>query len=180
MDTYCLFCRSGRESAVISRLESLGLTAIAPYARRACRKRTDRSTELQRLLPGYIFVDADNEPDWAPFLRMHEVYRVLSYPDGSHALRGADAVFASQLRRFQGVIEISKAIQVGTKVRFIDGPLRALAGCITQINKKRSVAAITFGDDGSLLGTVWCSMDIVASYAETEVPEEYRDALTQS
>ena len=176
----CLFCRSGRESVLIARLAKAGYPATSPLARRVFIGPKDRHDDLRCLLPGYVFFESPDEPDWDSIRRIPEVYRVLAYADGSRSLRGHDLEFVAWLKQFEGVIEISKAVRIGTRVHFIDGPLREMNGRVKAVNRKRSVAAITFGDDGSLLGTVWCSMDIVASYAETEVPEEYRDALTQS
>jgi transcription antitermination factor NusG len=51
------------------------------------------------------------------------------------ALRGEDLEFARRIQRRNGVIESSKAIREGTKIRIISGHLADYEGKIIKINK---------------------------------------------
>ena len=163
MNTYCLFCTSGQEQEICQRLEHLGYIALSPQVVR--HKPAGKAThkKLVRLIPGYIFFDADSslEPDWREIRRFPHLLRILRYGDGQLALRGADLAFVAWLKRFSGVIQISSVIQVGTKIRIIDGPLKDMGGRIIKVNKNRKVVQVSFGETEGLINTIWCSIDYV-------------------
>ena len=79
MGSYCLFCKSGQEGAVIGLLKRSGRTAFSPFTVRnkpdggACRR------TRARLLPGYVFFDAEEAPDWSEVQRFSGVLKVLRY-----------------------------------------------------------------------------------------------------
>ncbi len=59
--------------------------------------------------------------------------------DNTKKLRGHDLEFIQWLKRQNGMIGISKAIQIGTKIKIIDGPLKKYEGNIIKINKRQNV-----------------------------------------
>lgn len=166
--TYCLFCRSGQEGKVMERLEKNGIASFAPQVDRWKSEKSGTVKRLCRLLPGYVFLETESEPDWQEILSIPFVLRILRYADGQAALRGEDMAFIHWLKSFNGVIEVSLVLQEGTKIRFIAGPLKDMAGRIVKVNKKRRVVAVQFGDGNSLLQTIWCSIDYVQGSADTE------------
>ena len=116
MESYCLFCKSGQESLVIDLLKHSGFAAFAPYAiRNKCDGYGVRRTKA-RLLPGYVFFDAEDEPDWDAIRRWSAVLKVLRYEDGACALRGDDLAFVKWLKQYEGMVDVSQVVKVGTKI----------------------------------------------------------------
>lgn len=169
--TYCLFCQSGSEGKVISHLERQGLTAMAPLARNWAREREGVTTRLQRLLPGYVFFEAANEPQWHEIAAIPAVLRILRYGDGQYALRGRDSDFAEWVRQLNGLVEISLVIKEGSKLRFVSGPLQNIPGKIIRINTKRKVVAVRFSGENDFFQTVWCSYDYLKQHVDSEEAE---------
>ena len=167
-NTYCLFCRSGLEGKIIDRLKDLELQAYSPQADRVKSNKEGSFKRLARLLPGYVFLDAASEPDWNEIRKINGVLRILQYADGQYALRQSDMKFIEWLKRFNQVIEVSLALQVGTRLQFVSGPLKEMSGQIIKVNKKRRVVAVQFGDDSGLFQVVWCSFDYVQNSVDSD------------
>ena len=160
-NTYCLFCVSGLENKVVSWLKAAGYIPISPQVVRWKASAGIVCKSLCRLLPGYVFFDAEEVSDWSGIQAHKDVLRVLQYEDGERALRGSDAEFVLWLKKYDGIIEISHAIQVGTKLAFVDGPLRDMSGRVTKVNKNRKQVQVALGDETCMLRTIWCSMDFI-------------------
>lgn len=151
----------------MDRLTLGGIQCYSPQVHRVKADKSEKKKKLGRLLPGYVFIESIEEPDWLEIRRIPGVLRILSYPDGSHALRGADTAFIAWLKRFATVIEVSLVIQIGTKIHFIEGPLKDMQGHIVKVNKKRRAVAIQFGSGDGLFQTIWCSFDYVQEKADS-------------
>lgn len=160
-NTYCLFCVSGREHKVVSWLKAAGYIPIAPQVVRWKTAANVVCKSLCQLLPGYVFFDAEEVTDWSSIQAHKDVLRVLQYEDGERALRDSDAEFVLCLKKYDGVIEISNAIQVGTKLVFVDGPLKDISGKVIKVNKNRKQVQVSIGGEASMLRTIWCSMDFI-------------------
>ena len=163
MSAYCLFCHSGKENEVMKSLERKGFSTLAPYV---VQWTSGAKQTRKRLLPGYVFFETDEAPSWRVILSESAVLRALRYEDGEYALRGRDLEFIDWLRRYKDGIDISTAIQVGTKLKFIDGPLAEFNAVVAVVNKKRRQVKLQIGDEGSLLREIWCSFDIVRASVE--------------
>ncbi|HOG01112.1 MAG TPA: transcription termination/antitermination NusG family protein [Clostridia bacterium] len=166
-DVYCLFCIAGGESSVVRNLDRLGYQAISPVVLKW--KPVDGQLKKRpcRLLPGYIFFEAgqDNVPDWSDIRAIRKVLRILQYDDGTRALREADYEFVQWLKRYSGVIDVSQAVQEGTKIRFVNGPLKDLGGTIVKVNKSRKQVAVNLGSE-SAIKIVWCGIEYVEAEKE--------------
>lgn len=165
--TYCLFCSAGQEAKVMDKLKRDGCAPLAPQVVRWKPGRGGVKKSACRLLPGYVFFDTDKEPDWLDIRAMPAVLRPLQYDDGERALRGEDLAFVAWLKRYGGVIEATRVVQVGSKIEFVDGPLKELAGKVVKVNKSRRQVQVALGGD-SLMRTIWCSIEYIKANAETE------------
>jgi transcription antitermination factor NusG len=153
---------AGNEDLVINGLKRLGYQALSPMVMKWKPENGSLIKRPARLLPGYVFFDTigEHEPDWDRIISIPYVLRVLQYSDGGRALRASDVEFVNWLKRHEGMIDISRVVQVGTKIQFIDGPLKELSGLVVKVNKSRRQVAVYIGSD-SLAKVVWCSIEYV-------------------
>ena len=120
-----------------------------------------------RLMPGYVFFDADTEPTWNRILKDSAVLKLLSYGDGEYALRGTDLEFIDWIKKNNGIIEMSSAVKVGSMIEFVAGPLKDMNGKIIKINRSRRQVQVSFGSENGIISKVWCSMEFVCSNADS-------------
>ncbi len=168
MKTYCLFCISGQEKKVMEKLNALGCAPLAPLVMRWKPEAGGLNKTARRLLPGYVFFDTEQEPNWQDIRSCDAVLRVLQYDDGEREMRGADAEFVAWLKKYDGTIEVTHVIQVGTKLEFVDGPLKELEGKVLKVNKSRKQVQIALGDEKSIMRTIWCSIEYIEENADTD------------
>lgn len=167
--TYCIFCISGHESKVVSRLCFEGHIPLTPQVVRWKQTESGLVKKACQLLPGYVFFDADTTPNWSSIRMCKDVLRILQYDDGERALRGSDLEFVAWLKHYQGIIEISQAIQVGTRLQFVDGPLKDMAAKVVKVNKNRRQVQITLGDESNMLHSIWCSIEFIETNTDGAV-----------
>lgn len=169
MESYCLFCKSGQEGLVIDLLKHGGYAAFSPFA---VRNRPDagglRRTKA-RLLPGYVFFEAENEPEWDTIRRYSGVLKILRYEDGSRALHGDDLAFVKWLKRYEGVIDVSQVVRVGTKIAFAGGPLVGMEAKVLKVNKSRKAVQIALGDGDAIFRNIWCSIEYIGENADIDM-----------
>jgi len=158
---YCLFCISRYTDDVVRRLDGLGYESVSPLLVCDVFKAGSYVREKRALLPGYVFFYTDlQQPNWREISKIANVIRPLEYCDGCRTLRGEDLRFAFWIRSHGGLIEISKALRVGTKISIISGPLKEYEGFIMEVNKKRRVAAVQIGLDGQIK-KVWMAFECI-------------------
>ena len=169
MESYCLFCKSGQEGFVIGLLTRIGYEAFSPLAVRNKPEAGGLKRTKARLLPGYVFFDAEEEPDWETIRRCSGVLKVLRYEDGSSALRGDDLSFVKWLRQYEGLVDVSQVIKVGTKIAFVGGPLVGMEAKVLKVNKSRKTVQIALGDGEALFRNIWCSIEYVESFTDIDM-----------
>jgi len=166
VSVYCLFCKTGREADVAAALARAGFRAFgSEVVVNNPRPGRVMLHERRVLLPGYVFLESAAEPDWKAMRasadpRAADIIRVLSYGDGSMALRGRDLEFASFLRLHGGLIGLSRAAREGTRVRVIDGPLKRYEGSIVRVNSRRQSAEVRI-DEAGIVRTIWLGYELV-------------------
>ena len=168
MESYCLFCKSGQESLVIDLLNRRGHAAFSSFAVRP--KPTDGGLKRTkaRLLPGYVFFDAEDEPDWDEIRRFSGVLKVLHYEDGTRSLRDEDLAFVKWLKRYEGMVDVSQVIKVGTKIAFVGGPLVGMEARVLKVNKSRRQVQIALGDQDSFFQNIWCTIEYIESNIDVD------------
>lgn len=145
-----------------------GYNPLAPFVIRWEPSAQGIKRSACRLLPGYVFFETADIPDWSQLNSDEEVLRILQYEDGQYALRGSDLAFVAWLKKYDGTIEISHVLQVGSKVEFLDEPLIRYGRHVTKVNKNRKQVQFVLGDEGTLLHSIWCSIEYVEANADAE------------
>jgi len=157
---FCVFCETGKETRVETFLEGLGYRVVSSVSERSVIKAGKRIKELRPLLSGYVFFAHTGEPDWNAIDQFEYIFYPLRYSDGTSRMRGNDLKFVQWLIRHNGVIEISRAIKTGTKIKIIDGPLKEYEGNIIKINGRQKSAAVQIDSDG-MIHTIWLSYELI-------------------
>lgn len=168
MPWYCLFCKAGQEQNVIRMLEEREAQPLAPLAVHVRPGEKGMERVRRRLLPGYVFFEQEDEPDWQGILRYSAVLKILHYRDETPELRGEDLEFVRWLRANEGLIDVSEVVKVGSKIAFVSGPLVGMEGQVLKVNKGRRQVQINLGDEGNLFSTIWCSIEYVQEKREKE------------
>ncbi len=152
----------------MDKLKTLGYAPLAPLVMRWKPSAGGMGKTARRLLPGYVFFDAAAEPDWQSIRSHDSVLSILQYDDGERAMRGTDAEFVAWLKKYDGTIEVTHVIKVGTKLEFVDGPLKEMEGRILKVNKNRKQVQLGLGDEKSLMRTIWCSIEYIEQNVDTD------------
>ena len=161
MPWYCLFCKAGQEQNVIRMLEERGADPLAPLAVHVQPGQKGLERVRRRLLPGYVFFEQEDEPDWQGIVRYSAVLKILHYRDETPELRGNDLAFVHWLQANEGLIDISRVVKVGTKIAFVSGPLMGMEGQVLKVNKGRRQVQVAVGGEGNLFHTIWCAIEYV-------------------
>lgn len=152
-------------------MDFLKLGGAEPLAPLAVRYRPDKhgvKRAKARLLPGYVFFAYDGTPDWDTICRYSAVLKVLRYEDGSRVLRGDDLRFVSWLKRYEGLIDVSQVIKVGTKIAFVGGPLMGMEASVVKVNKGRKSVQIALGGEDAIFHNIWCSIEYIESNTDLD------------
>jgi transcription antitermination factor NusG len=149
-------------------LEEQGARPLAPIAVHMRPGQQGMERVRQRLLPGYVFFEQADAPDWPGIIRYSAVLRVLHYQDETPELRDADLAFVRWLKVHEGLIDVSEVVKAGTKIAFVSGPLVGMEGQVLKVNKGRRQVQIAVGDEGNLFHAIWCSIEYVQEKKEGE------------
>lgn len=168
MESYCLYCKSGQEGLMIDLLKHDGYAAFSPLAVRCKPEAGGIRRSKARLLPGYVFFDAETEPDWEAIRRYSGVLKILRYEDGNCALRGDDLGFVKWLRRYEGMIDVSQVVKVGTKIAFVGGPLVGMEAKVLKVNKSRKSVQIALGGEDAIFRNIWCTIEYIEGNADID------------
>lgn len=168
MAWYCLFCKAGQEQNVIRMLEERGARPLAPLAVHVRPGERGMERVRRRLLPGYVFFEQEDAPDWQGIIRYSAVLKILHYRDETPELRDQDLEFVRWLRANEGLIDVSEVVKVGSKIHFVSGPLVGMDGQVMKVNKGRRQVQIAVGEMTNLFHTIWCSIEYVQERREEE------------
>lgn len=169
VESYCLFCKSGQEGLTIDLLKHSGYAAFSPFAVRNKPDAGGLHRSKARLLPGYVFFDAESEPEWETIRQYSGVLKILRYEDGNCALRGDDLAFVKWLKRYEGVIDVSRVVKVGTKIAFVDGPLVGMEARVLKVNKSRKTVQVALGEGDAMFRNMWCSIEYIGDNADIDM-----------
>ena len=144
-----------------------GCDAFSPFAVRNKPGKEGVVRTKARLLPGYVFFDAQ-DPDWDAIRRLSGVLKVLRYEDGACALRGDDLAFVAWLRQYEGLVDVSQVVKVGTKIAFVGGPLVGMEAKVVKVNKSRRIVQIALGGGDAIFRNIWCSIEYIEGNADID------------
>ncbi len=140
----CLMVETGQEAVVRRLLEVRGLGRVLYPQRVRIRKvRGVWHRDRVRLLPGYVFVYADEEIPPGRYYYTEHVLRVLRYdrePDGY--LRGNDLEFARTFSELDGKLDILDAVDEEGLIQITDSLLRTLHGEVVAVDKRKRLVKI--------------------------------------
>lgn len=160
---YCLQCKTGKEIQLASFITAHypPVTAFSAVQEKHRSLKGVKDIVRHVMLPGYVFLYAKEEIPHRGIMMLPNVQRFLKYEDeGGFALRGADAGFAGWLYQNEGVFSCSKAIQSGTQVKIISGPLSDHIGRVMKIDKHNRNICLSISFD-AIQRVVWMPFEWV-------------------
>lgn len=163
----CIFCKSGQEEAAVRMLNSTPgmIRAFVPKKVEHHSEKGVKSTVKKVLFPGYVFFQA--EESWTPTLAMYYADYILRLlqTDGSWKLKGDDEALARWLLDHDGLLDLSEAYQVGTRVVIKSGPLKELEGIITKVDRHNRNGMVSLNMFGRKTN-VWLAFKLVKDIDE--------------
>ncbi len=161
MRTYCLFCETAKCRCVASTIRhEMGCTAISPRQVQHTWSRGKAVDIEHDLLPGYVFVYADEPLDIHRVRSVQGVIRCLCTADKQYELTGNDEKFALMLLRTNGVIGKTKVYEEGQTIRIGKGAFEGLETKILKVNRQKHRMQIEIPFANTLVKT-WVEFDIV-------------------
>ena len=97
------------------------------------------------------------------------VLKILHYQDETPELRGADLDFVTWLKQYEGLIDVSEVVKVGTKIAFVSGPLMGMEAQVLKVNKSRRQVQISVGGEGNMFHTIWCAIEYIQDNMDLEL-----------
>jgi transcription antitermination factor NusG len=157
---FCVFCETLQENKVETFLKKLGYNVISALVERNIVKNGKSVKEFRSIIPGYVFFENITEPDWNEICESKYIYYPLQYLDNQKYLKDKDLHFVKWLRGHNGKITVSKAMEIGNKIKIVGGPLKELEGKIEKINKRQKCMGIKIEGEG-IKNTIWLSYELV-------------------
>lgn len=158
----CIFCKTGREMALVKELSRNVHSAEFLVAQKKSRRRVGgmMNEETVIMFPGYIFFRTYETVDLAELTKYADVLKLLSDNDGRWQMAGDDFFFAEWIFSQGGVIGFSDALVVDGKLKIIDGPLMGREEQIIKVNRRFHccLALLKFNEREF---RVWLGYDIV-------------------
>jgi len=151
LKAYCLFCKTGSEQAVVESIHRHfpQLIAIAPVKILPEKRQGQWHDQVKVLLPGYVFVFAEEELPYDLRHKTHDLFMILHYERGIRTLTGPDEAYAQWVLRHAGVIQPSQVLAVGSAITVISGPMTDFGGRIVRLDKHKRRAWVEFEFDGT-------------------------------
>ena len=136
--TYCLFCETVKCRSVAEEItERLHCRAISPKLVQHTWSRGKAVDIVHDLLPGYVFVYAEEAPLDVAFLRsVGGVIRCLCDGNKRFELSGSDEQFALMILEKNGVIGKTKVYREGQMIRVCQGAYAGLETKILKVNPR--------------------------------------------
>lgn len=138
INAYCLFCRVGYEEKVAQTItmQNTNILALPVLQEKHQSKNGTRTLIKQVMLPGYVFIYANYPIEMKYILCDSKALRFLKDTEGCCELYGENLKYAKWVLRYNGLLECSKAMRLGSRVKIIEGPLKDYEGYIREISKK--------------------------------------------
>ena len=138
---HALYVRSRMEKKVLSQLEDGGYQAYLPVVTRV-RQWSDRKKKVEEpLFKSYVFV-CSNEREHIPILNVYGVIRFVTFERKAVVVPENQILaikkFVSDLEKGEEYKMMNDGkLEVGQKVRIINGPMKGLTGTLETIYNKR-------------------------------------------
>ena len=167
MYCYCLYCRTAAAKAVVRDAERVfGCRAIRPRQVQHTR-RNRKPVDIERdLLPGYVFLYAEEKLEVSKMWLIDGVIRVLRNTDateehrGTYELKGADEAFALMLLERDGSIGKTEVFEEGQTIRLRETAFRGLETKILRVDRRNRRMQIEIPFANQVLQT-WVEFEVV-------------------
>lgn len=169
MYTYCLFCETGKCGYVARAVtQKLPCRTISPKQVQHTWSKGKMVDIVHDLLPGYVFVYAENEPlDVTALRSVQGIIRCLSSHDRQYELTGSDEQFALMLLQKDGVIGKTKVYKEGQMIRICEGAFEGVETKILKVNRRNVRMQIEILFASQKIKT-WVEYEIVKAIDEKE------------
>jgi transcription termination/antitermination protein NusG len=162
---------NGKESAVelnINKLNLEKMKVFLPKRKIKIKKKNVINDRIIPLYPGYIFIIG--------FWDIEEAKKILSVNNAVNFVGGLSKpgiINKEEKELIKGitensVVEYSKAVKEGNRIKIISGPLKQLEGVIVSVDRRKQRAVVNL----PLLNT---SIKVVLSFEYMEVSKENED-----
>lgn len=172
----CLFCKSGYERLVVECInETCPAVAIFPKKVKRLLKQGEWLECSVPLMPGYIFVYANEDVTYAQLRSKSRVLKVLRYAeDITGELQGDDRAFADWIWRSDGMIGCLEAVKIGDWVEITDPMLQQLHGRVVKMDRRKQMVKLELDVLGSAR-SIWLNYELVQKANETESSKRMED-----
>ena len=162
MHAYCLFCETAKCNFVAAAaIQRFGCQALYPKQIQHTWSKGKMVDISHDLLPGYVFLYAENEPLVPSALHsLQGVIRCLKNSDGQYELTGEDERFALMLLEKGGVIGKTKVYREGQRIHICKGVYEGLETRILKVNHRNQRMQIEIPFANMLVKT-WVEYEIV-------------------
>ena len=170
MFAYCVFCQTQMCGRVaIQAQQMFGCRAISAKREQLKWVRQQAVREIHDLLPGYVFLYAEQEIDQVHKLRsITGVIRCLSDQENRYILRGHDEEVALMLLEHSGGIGSTKAYQEGEMIRISEGAFAGTETTILKVNRRNRRMLIQIPFAGQEVST-WVEYEMVKDAEHTPI-----------
>ena len=112
MKSYCVFCKTGSEKDVAQRVHTIDnrIEAIAPVCTLQEKRQGKWEQREQILLPGYVFLYAEEEIQVELRAKVTNLIKVLEYETGLRELDGMGYEYSMWIYCHRGSITVSKVM----------------------------------------------------------------------
>lgn len=159
----CLFCLTGKEESVVSRINEKGLgSAFHPRKTKPFFKKGKWEDVPVSLLPGYVFVISETPVPLNVLWRVPDVIRPLTYGPDDHEgyLSGSDRALALWLMQENGLVGNLDMVKEGTQIRIIGGLLKNFNGRILKVDRRKRLANVELELVGSI-HNIWLGVNFL-------------------
>ncbi|EGD50903.1 NusG antitermination factor [Thermoanaerobacter ethanolicus JW 200] len=173
---YVIFTRSGYENKVRDIIESCfkqeEVKLLIPKRKIIEREKGQPVERIRLLFPGYVFVNAEMSDDL--YYKMSDVLkRGIFLKEGKRPafVKEEEMKIILSLTKNSDLIDLSKGIMEGERVKIIEGPLKGYEGLIKKIDKRKKRAKVMLSIAGELK-----SVDLAIEVIEN-VSEQHRSLV---
>jgi len=126
---YAIHSRSRHEDVVLNGLKKKLIEAFLPKMQVMSRRKDRRKTILVPILPGYVFVHSDLNPDqYWDIIKTYGVVRILGIQGKPVPVKDEEIASLRALHGTDRTVRNQAYMKEGDRIMIMEGPLKGLAG----------------------------------------------------
>ena len=146
LNWYVLHVVSGREDKIVSLIKKKSPENLAPFIpqkKLKIRKGGAIRESVAPFYPGYIFLIGKWNIDEAkPILEIRNVINIVGGIKTPGCLTDDEKTLLKKIAK-DGLVEYSKVIKEGSKIKVISGPLKEIEGFIVSVDRRKNRATVS-------------------------------------